>query len=54
MIGMEVRREMAMGRIDRPQAVLIAVMGGIGGMIFPALIYLAIAPVPATSTAGAW
>ena len=41
-IGMEVRREMAMGELTDRKRVLIAVMGGIGGMIFPALIYLAI------------
>ncbi|HMU27396.1 MAG TPA: Na+/H+ antiporter NhaA, partial [Solirubrobacterales bacterium] len=36
-IGMEVRREMAMGELTDRKRVLIAVMGGIGGMIFPAL-----------------
>jgi len=41
-IGMEVRREMAMGELTDRKRVFVAVAGGIGGMIVPALIYLAI------------
>ncbi|HRV60936.1 MAG TPA: Na+/H+ antiporter NhaA, partial [Solirubrobacterales bacterium] len=41
-IGMEVRREMAMGELTDRKRVLAALLGGIGGMVAPALIYLAI------------
>jgi Na+/H+ antiporter NhaA len=41
-IGMEVRREMAMGELTDRKRVMIATLGGIGGMILPALIYLLI------------
>ena len=41
-IGMEVRRELNMGELTDRKRVWVAVLGGIGGMVLPALIYLAI------------
>ena len=41
-IGMEVRREMSMGELTDRKRVMVAALGGIGGMVLPALIYLLI------------
>ncbi len=41
-IGMEVRREMAMGELRDRRRVLVAVLGGIGGMLLPALIFFTV------------
>ncbi len=41
-IGMEVRRELAMGELTDRKRVTVAVLGGIGGMLLPAAIFLAI------------
>ncbi|MGK2932131.1 MAG: Na+/H+ antiporter NhaA [Solirubrobacterales bacterium] len=41
-IGMEVRRELSMGELTDRKRVWVAVLGGIGGMLLPALIFLAI------------
>ncbi|MDQ5895255.1 MAG: hypothetical protein QG596_1516 [Actinomycetota bacterium] len=41
-IGMEVRRELSMGELTDRKRVTVAVLGGIGGMLLPALIFLAI------------
>lgn len=41
-IGMEVRRELSMGELTDRKRVMVAVLGGIGGMLLPALIFLTI------------
>jgi Na+/H+ antiporter NhaA len=41
-IGMEVRRELSMGELTDRKRVWVAVLGGIGGMLLPALIFLGI------------
>lgn len=41
-IGMEVRRELSMGELTDRKRVAVAVLGGIGGMLLPAAIFLAI------------
>lgn len=41
-IGMEVRRELSMGELTDRKRVWVAVLGGIGGMVLPALLFLAI------------
>jgi Na+/H+ antiporter NhaA len=43
-IGLEVRREIAMGELSDRQRVMVPVMAGIGGMIVPILLYLAVNP----------
>jgi Na+/H+ antiporter NhaA len=43
-IGMEVRREWAIGELRDRSRVTVPVIAGIGGMIVPALLYLLIAP----------
>jgi len=39
-IGMEVRRELSMGELTERKRVWVAVLGGVGGMLLPALIFL--------------
>ncbi|WP_367641552.1 Na+/H+ antiporter NhaA [Microbacterium sp. SYP-A9085] len=43
-IGLEVRRDLAVGELSDRRRVVLPVLGGIGGMIVPALLYLLIAP----------
>ena len=43
-IGMEVRREWSMGELRDRSRLTVPVIAGIGGMIVPALLFLAIAP----------
>lgn len=42
-IGLEVRRELAVGELTRRRRVLVPLVAGIGGMVVPALAYLAVA-----------
>ena len=41
MIGLELKREMTEGELSRPSQVILPGIGAIGGMLFPALIYVA-------------
>ena len=41
MIGLELKREMTEGELSRPSQVVLPGIGAIGGMMFPALIYVA-------------
>jgi Na+/H+ antiporter NhaA len=43
-IGLEVRREIAMGELSDRQRVMVPAMAGIGGMLVPILLYLAVNP----------
>ncbi|MBK5110130.1 MAG: Na+/H+ antiporter NhaA [Thermoleophilia bacterium] len=43
-IGLEVRRELAMGELTERRRIAVPVIGGIGGMLIPALIFLLINP----------
>lgn len=44
LIGLEVRREFAIGELTERRRVVVPVVAGIGGMVVPAAIYLAINP----------
>lgn len=41
-IGMEVKREISLGELRNPRRAALPIVGAIGGMIFPAIIYLAL------------
>lgn len=43
-VGLEISREFTVGELRRPRAVLAPVLGAIGGLILPALIYIAFNP----------
>jgi Na+/H+ antiporter NhaA len=43
-IGLEVRREISMGELQDRRRVMVPLMAGIGGMIVPILLYLAVNP----------
>ncbi|WP_179957341.1 Na+/H+ antiporter NhaA [Georgenia yuyongxinii] len=43
-IGLEVRRDLAVGELTRRRRVVLPVVAGVGGMVVPALLYLLIAP----------
>lgn len=43
-IGLEVRRELSVGELTERRLVVLPVLGALGGMAVPALLYLAIAP----------
>ncbi|MEU8004382.1 Na+/H+ antiporter NhaA [Catellatospora sp. NPDC049111] len=45
-VGLEISRELTVGELRRPRAVLAPVLGALGGVIMPALIYLAFNPSP--------
>lgn len=45
-VGLEISRELTVGELRRPRAVLVPVLGALGGLIVPALIYLAFNPSP--------
>jgi len=51
-IGLEVRRELSMGELADRRRVVVPVLGALGGMVVPALLYLAIAP--SGDAAGGW
>src|SRR3546814_823020 len=43
-VGLEIKREFTVGRLARRRAAALPVAASIGGMIAPALIYLAVVP----------
>jgi Na+/H+ antiporter NhaA len=43
-IGLEVRRDLAVGELTDRRRVVLPVLAGIGGMVIPALLYLLIVP----------
>ena len=43
-IGLEVRRDLAVGEPTDRRRVVLPVLGGVGGMVISALLYLLIAP----------
>ena len=43
-IGLEVRREISMGELSDRRRVMVPIMAGIGGMVVPILLYLAVNP----------
>lgn len=51
-VGMEVRRDLAVGELTDRQRVLLPVVAGIGGMLVPVVVYLLIAP--SGEAAGGW
>ena len=46
-VGLEIKREVTIGELRRPKAVALPAIAAVGGMIVPALLYLAIAHGPA-------
>jgi Na+:H+ antiporter, NhaA family len=51
-VGLEVRRELSMGELTERRRVVVPLLGALGGMAVPALLYLAI--VPSGDAAGGW
>lgn len=51
-IGMEVRRDLAVGELTDRRRVLLPVIAGFGGMLVPVILYLLIAP--SGEAAGGW
>ena len=47
-VGLEIRRELAHGELSEPRRALLPAVAALGGMVVPALIYLAIAGAEAT------
>ncbi|MEV4416694.1 Na+/H+ antiporter NhaA [Catellatospora sp. NPDC049609] len=45
-VGLEISREITVGELRRPRTVVVPVLGAIGGLILPALIYIAFNPSP--------
>ena len=50
-VGMEVRRELAIGELVDRRALVLPVLAGLGGVVAPVLIYLVLAPA---GTSSAW
>lgn len=42
-VGLEIKREVTVGELRRPKAVVLPAIAAIGGMVVPALLYLAVA-----------
>ena len=42
-VGLEIKRELSDGHLSRPSAVVVPAVAAVGGMVVPALLYLAIA-----------
>ena len=40
LVGLELKREVLIGELNTPQKVILPALGAVGGMIFPALIYV--------------
>jgi len=53
LIGLEIKREVIIGELSTPVNAIAPIIGAMGGMIVPALVYLVINP-PGTSGANAW
>ncbi|MDH4212698.1 MAG: Na+/H+ antiporter NhaA [Candidatus Thorarchaeota archaeon] len=53
LIGLEIKREVLIGELSSPENAIAPIIGAIGGMIVPALIYLVINP-PGTGGANSW
>ncbi|MFW9960549.1 MAG: Na+/H+ antiporter NhaA [Candidatus Thorarchaeota archaeon] len=53
LIGLEIKREVLIGELSSPENAIAPIIGAIGGMVVPALIYLVINPL-GTSGANAW
>jgi len=53
LIGLEIKREVLIGELSTPENAIAPIIGAIGGMIVPALIYV-IANPPGSSGANAW
>jgi NhaA family Na+:H+ antiporter len=53
LIGLEIKREVIIGELSTTENAIAPVIGAIGGMVVPALIYIVINP-PGTSGANAW
>ncbi|MCK6212285.1 Na+/H+ antiporter NhaA [Georgenia sp. EYE_87] len=51
-VGLEVRRDLAVGELTDRRRIVIPVVAGVGGMVVPALLYLLVAP--AGEAAGGW
>jgi NhaA family Na+:H+ antiporter len=43
-VGLEIKREMTIGRLSSPRAAAFPIMAAVGGMTLPALVYLLLAP----------
>lgn len=44
LVGLEIKQELLVGELASPQKALLPVVGAFGGMIFPVLFFLAVAP----------
>ena len=44
LVGLEIKQELLVGELASPQKALLPVIGAFGGMIFPVLFFLAVAP----------
>ncbi len=51
-IGLEVRRELSMGELTEKKRVMVAVLGGVGGMLLPSLLFLSM--THGSDAAGGW
>lgn len=51
-VGLEIKRELAVGELRQPRAALLPVLAALGGVVTPALLYLLIAP--AGPARGGW
>lgn len=48
-IGLELKREIMAGELSRPKDAVLPILAGLGGMVFPALLYLTLNPSGDTS-----
>jgi NhaA family Na+:H+ antiporter len=53
-VGLEIKRELVVGELRDPRAAAIPVVAAVGGMLVPALIYLAFAGSAGPEAAGGW
>lgn len=53
-VGMEIKRELVLGDLRDPKAAALPVLGAIGGMVLPALIYLSFTSVGAPAATHGW
>ena len=51
-IGLEIKREVLVGELSNIKVAILPILAAIGGMVFPALIYLSI--TYGTDGAGGW